>query len=268
MKILLYLLLSSSLLFASIGKITSAKGEVFVERNSKQALAKAGYILEENDKVITKNKSRALLLFTDKTSITMGKNSSLQVNDYVFDPKVKVKNKAKFKFAKGLFRTITGKIGKLNPNKFKLKVRSATIGIRGSDGTSRVLANGDVTHTTNDGGFTLTNDKTGQTVVIPKGSTGVFNVKGLKVAPSTQADLDDGNEVEDSEEEKKEKEKEKAKEDKEKKDKEDKEKKDKEDKEKKDKEDKEKKDKEEKEKKDKDDKEKKEKDDKEKKDKD
>jgi len=195
MKILFYLLLTTSVVFASIGKITSIKGTVLIERSNQQISAIIGSALEKNDKIITKNSSKALLLFNDKTSITMGKNSSLEVNDYVFDTNVKHKNKAKFKFAKGLFRTITGKIGKLNPDRFKIKVKSATIGIRGSDGTTRVLANGDITHTTNDGEFILTNSKTGKTIVIPKGSTGVLKIEGLKVAPSSKADLDDGSEL-------------------------------------------------------------------------
>jgi len=195
MKILFYLLLTTSVVFASIGKITSIKGTVLIERSNQQISAIIGSALEKNDKIITKNSSKALLLFNDKTSITMGKNSSLEVNDYVFDTNVKHKNKAKFKFAKGLFRTITGKIGKLNPDRFKIKVKSATIGIRGSDGTTRKLANGDITHTTNDGEFILTNSKTGKTIVIPKGSTGVLKIEGLKVAPSSKADLDDGSEL-------------------------------------------------------------------------
>ena len=34
---------------------------------------------------------------------------------------------------KGLFRTITGKIGKIAPKKFKIKTKNATIGIRGTE---------------------------------------------------------------------------------------------------------------------------------------
>jgi hypothetical protein len=133
MKILFIVFFSFILAFANVGKITAIKGDVSVKRDTKELKAFIGFILKKNDEVITKNKSKALLLFNDNTSITVGKNSSLQVNEFLVDENAPQKSKTEYKFNKGLFRTITGKIGKLNPKGFKIKTKSASIGIRGTD---------------------------------------------------------------------------------------------------------------------------------------
>jgi len=131
-KILIILIISSLTLFASVGKITALKGEVYIERNGALNFAKVGAKLELKDKVVTKERSKALLLFNDQTSITVGKNASMAVEKFVFDTNVASNNQANFKFGQGVFRTITGKIGKLNKSKFQIKTSTASIGIRGT----------------------------------------------------------------------------------------------------------------------------------------
>lgn len=131
-KILLLLCILSVSLFANIGKITALRGDVIIQRDTKQIKAKVGSTLDLKDTLITKDKSKALLLFNDKTSITVGKNSTMNMKSFVYDLQQPSKDKATFKFAKGLFRTITGQIGKINKKKFKIKVKSASIGIRGT----------------------------------------------------------------------------------------------------------------------------------------
>ena len=101
MKTLLIILLTSLSLFANIGKITGIKGEVYIDRDNDQIVAKVGSILELKDKVVTKDSSKALLLFNDQTSITVGKNSSLEVQKYVFNTQQTANNEAQFKFGQG-----------------------------------------------------------------------------------------------------------------------------------------------------------------------
>lgn len=131
-KILIFLLLSVVFVFANVGKITAVKGTVFVERSTGKETPKSGFILKLNDKIVTQGKSKALVLFNDKTSITVGKDSVLSVNEFVMDEAKPENTKAQFGFGKGVFRTITGKIGKINPKGFKIKTKSASIGIRGT----------------------------------------------------------------------------------------------------------------------------------------
>lgn len=117
-------------LFANIGKITAMKGDVSIDRNNKMMAAKIGFFLKKSDKIITGNNSRVQVVFSDNTIISLGKNSAINVEEYIFE--VGKKPKATFKFGSGVFKSISGKISKLNPTKYKLKTKSASIGIRGT----------------------------------------------------------------------------------------------------------------------------------------
>ena len=117
-------------LYASVAKITAMKGDVVIDRNSKLLPGKIGFQLEKLDKVITGKNSRAQLVFSDNSIISLGKNSNIKVEDYLFE--VGKKPKATFAFGNGVFKSISGKISKLNPTKYKLKTKSASIGIRGT----------------------------------------------------------------------------------------------------------------------------------------
>ena len=131
-KILLLLTITFTFALSNVGKITALKGEVYIIRDSKQINAKSGSVLILKDQIKTQNKARALILFNDNTSITVGNNSTLSVNEFVMDLTHPKKSKTNFGFGNGIFRTITGKIGKVNPQGFKIKTKSASIGIRGT----------------------------------------------------------------------------------------------------------------------------------------
>lgn len=92
--------------------------------------AKIGFKLNKKDKLITGDNSRAQVVFSDNTIISLGNNSKIDVEEYVYE--VGHKPKATFKFGGGIFKSISGKISKLNPTKYKLKTKSASIGIRGT----------------------------------------------------------------------------------------------------------------------------------------
>jgi hypothetical protein len=130
MRISILFLMMMSFLFADIGRIAVAKGEVLIERVGQTILAKAGTKLEEQDKITTAAHSKAQIIFTDETIITIGKNSVFKIDEYLFAENQEPK--ATFSFAKGAIRSITGKIGKIAPKKFQLKTKTATMGIRGT----------------------------------------------------------------------------------------------------------------------------------------
>lgn len=240
MKILIILMLSIVFLSANIGKITGVKGDVSVHREAGIFKGKSGFILELHDKIKTKAKSKALVLFNDKTSITVGKSSSLSVDDFVFDQQTPANSEATFNFGKGVFRTITGKVGKLNPSKFKLKTKSASMGIRGSEAYLEVAEDGSVSIDVLEGVYTAHGKD------IPKGTSGIVtstSVELTKTTPQRQEKIDKFKEDDEQlimeeikaeekeeEEEKTEEKEDKAEEDKEKTDEEEKTKEDKADK--------------------------------------
>lgn len=129
MKLILLILLQVSL-FAGIGNIMAMKGSAFINRDGSIVNAFSGMELSEGDEVLTKEKSRVQIMLIDDTVVTIGSNSKFSFEEFsVKGPESKLTMKAK----RGFFRSVTGKIGKLAPERFKVKTASATIGIRGTD---------------------------------------------------------------------------------------------------------------------------------------
>jgi len=133
MRILFILLLFfSTYVFAAIGKISAFKGEVQIKRLGITLIAKKGFKIEKNDIISTSKNARAQMIFDDGTVVSIGKASKLNITDYIFNTTHPKKSTARFNFAKGAFKFITGKIGKLAPEKFKIETKTASIGIRGT----------------------------------------------------------------------------------------------------------------------------------------
>lgn len=131
MKFLIVMLLAGLQLWAAVGQIAALRGDLSIERDGSTITAKIGTSLEKQDTLKTGDNSKAQLLFNDDTSITMGKNSELKVEQYFYEGGNAASN-AQFGMLKGFFKSVTGKMGKISPEKFKLKTKNATIGIRGT----------------------------------------------------------------------------------------------------------------------------------------
>ena len=128
MKIFITILFLSLSLYAKIATITLLKGEATIKRGHTVFDAKMGDGIESGDQLDTYKKSKMQVIFNDDTIITLGANSKYMVDSY--DDKNNLHMKMTLK--RGFLKTITGRIGKMAPGKFKLKTKSATIGIRGT----------------------------------------------------------------------------------------------------------------------------------------
>lgn len=100
-------------------------------RNQQKIIAYNDSEIFQEDIIETLQNSKVQVRFLDDTVITLGANSTLNVQEYVA-PTQSSSPKAKFGFSKGTFKTITGKIGKIAPQNFTLQTKTATIGIRGT----------------------------------------------------------------------------------------------------------------------------------------
>ena len=85
--------------------------------------------------VSTDTNGRAQLLFQDGTALTVGPNSDLVIDQYVYDPTTGIGEMA-IDISKGVFRLVGGKISKNNPIIFNTP--SATVAIRGGVFTGTV----------------------------------------------------------------------------------------------------------------------------------
>ena len=129
MKLLLIITIFFSSLFGWIGEITALKGDVKIIRNNYSISGTKGLKLEQKDIIKTSNNTKLQVIFKDNTVITIGKNSEVKISDYIFD---NVNSKANFKLSHGIMKTLTGKIGKFAPKRFKIRTKNASIGIRGT----------------------------------------------------------------------------------------------------------------------------------------
>ena len=129
--ILLSLLLSTILFAKDVATITAMQGSATVQRAKQKLPASLGQKLQTKDVVFTKENAKLQVIFNDETIISIGKNSEFSIEDYLFEENQEPI--AKFGMLRGAMRTITGKIGKIAPQKFTVTTKTATIGIRGTN---------------------------------------------------------------------------------------------------------------------------------------
>ena len=170
MKKILFIYFSLAvLLFSSVGKIAVTKGDVSVLRDGETIAVSSGFELMEKDRIITGTGARAQLVFNDETVVSVGKGSEFLVQEYLFEAGAGPDaQKASFQSVKGAFKTITGQIGKVAPDKFKLATKTATIGIRGTHFLGKISIDGDKIACTH-GAISVAAFAGGEPVVVPAG---------------------------------------------------------------------------------------------------
>ncbi|WP_267525592.1 FecR domain-containing protein [Campylobacter sp. MG1] len=130
MKKLILLLSIITLSYASVGKISAIRGDALVvSSNGNSTKAILNQELDESDIIKTLDNARLQIIFSDNTITTLGKNTTLEIKQYLIDGK---NSKVNLEVNEGSFKVITGEISKLARNNFKLKAHTATIGIRGT----------------------------------------------------------------------------------------------------------------------------------------
>jgi len=126
------LFLSWTFMFAQdVAIVKKISGEVFAKRVKVLEKMSIGSKVQESDIIITKTNSSVGLIFEDGTIISLGENSVLSINKYLFRP---AKNEFLFDvdMSKGLATFESGKIGKLAPQAVKFRVPEGIVGIRGT----------------------------------------------------------------------------------------------------------------------------------------
>ena len=83
------------------------------------------------DVIVTGGKGRLQMLLLDQTMFTIGPNSRMTIDQFVYNPRTG-NGKLTATVSKGFFRFISGKIAAKNPSNVKIKTRVATLSIRGT----------------------------------------------------------------------------------------------------------------------------------------
>lgn len=116
---------------AEIAVVKDVKGKVFAKQDDKLISLKEGSVLDENMSVLTKKDSMTVLVFRDTSTLTLGENSVINLNRFVFKPAEK-KYDFKMFLHKGSLIFESGKISDLAPQAFELKTPSGIVAIRGT----------------------------------------------------------------------------------------------------------------------------------------
>lgn len=94
-------------------------------------ILQSGKPLFLNDHVTTDSKGRLQVMLLDETVFTIGPNSDMVLDEFVYDPATGA-GKVSAKITKGVFRFVTGKVARKDPANMKVKLAVGTIGIRGT----------------------------------------------------------------------------------------------------------------------------------------
>jgi hypothetical protein len=126
-----FTLLVISLFGANIAIVKKTSGEVFAKRDTNMIALKPGVKLFEGDILITKKNGKVGIIFDDGTLLSLGENSILNINKYIFKPATNDFD-IDLDMKKGVAAFQSGKIGRLSPKSVKFKIPEGTIGIRGT----------------------------------------------------------------------------------------------------------------------------------------
>lgn len=137
MVVLCVPLLSTSLAFAAVGKVTEQLNTPpTIQRQNSTLTASKGTGVEMNDAIKTQA-GKVGITFEDDTKVQVNENSKLVIDDFVYDPKSKA-GKLGAKIALGTVRYASGQIAKNSPQNVALSTPSATVAVRGTDFTATV----------------------------------------------------------------------------------------------------------------------------------
>ncbi len=115
---------------AASGKFTFVTGNVLVESGNRSVMATRGMEVNTGDKIIAGADGMAQLSMIDNAKLSLRSNSQLVIERY--QKNAGDTEGAVLSLLRGTLRTFTGLLTSANRDKFQMKTRVATVGIRGS----------------------------------------------------------------------------------------------------------------------------------------
>ncbi len=155
-----------SQVFASVGSVSLLRGEADILRDA-QTLKGANLMpIENKDSIKTKEKTKMQLVFDDDTAVTLGSLTSFSVDEYLEDNN---NSKLELSVMQGAFRVITGKIGKVAPKRFRMRIPRGFVGVRGTIFVGEINPNSDDYIVCVEGEIVVTSDITSKSITLKSG---------------------------------------------------------------------------------------------------
>jgi hypothetical protein len=180
------------------GQVVGKAGAVNPDTTASGRTVTVGANVIHKERIRTDARGTLQLMFNDRSTITIGPNSDMVIDEYVFDPN-RGAGKMTVSLGKGVMRFVGGQIS--HSGEATVKTPPATIGIRG--GVAVVSLEGRAVTATNVfGSVSITlnvGPSTGTQSFIPQGQTGSFvpatatSAPSVTTAPTTQQQINSQN---------------------------------------------------------------------------
>jgi hypothetical protein len=115
----------------STATVVASRGTVSAVSNDSERTLGQGDSIFVNDRVVTGERSFAVLQFVDGAKVTVRPKSALVVEEYVYSGGDE--DAATLSLVEGGLRVITGAMAKSKPENYKVKTPVALMGVRGTE---------------------------------------------------------------------------------------------------------------------------------------
>lgn len=127
----------------AVGRVEAVVGEaVAVRVDGTQVRLTAGDSIQSGDILQTGPGASLGVVFADNTTLSLGEQGRMVVDEFVFDPKANI-GAMNVNVVQGVFTFVSGEIAKLGPDLMTVYTPVATIGIRGTKVAGRAAAEGE-----------------------------------------------------------------------------------------------------------------------------
>ena len=138
------------------GIVLVATGKVYAVNGGNERVLKGGSIFYEKDTIKTESDSATQLQFKDGALVSLSEKSIYLINQYHYQAST-AEDKSFTELIKGMLRSVTGSIGKNNPQAYGVKTSALTLAVRGTDFRLYVDDNQHVWAAVSSGGIRISN---------------------------------------------------------------------------------------------------------------
>lgn len=117
---------------AGIAKIVTGDVRVVDNQGQGERPLKSGDAVFGNTHLITGKQSSASVVLRDGTTLVLSENSQFNIEKFAFDATTQNGN-ILVNLIQGSMRMLTGLIAKINPEAIQVKIKTLSVGIRGTD---------------------------------------------------------------------------------------------------------------------------------------
>ncbi len=115
-----------------VGTFKQVQGEAWIGVASTRRTPTPGDGLRQAERVSTGQTGAATLTLKDGTVLTLGPNTTVDLNQFQFDATTQ-KGHFALDLLQGSIRVVTGLLARINPELFKVTTPTAVVGVRGTD---------------------------------------------------------------------------------------------------------------------------------------